>query len=91
MIPKSVSEAWILCAIYKKREPSQNCDFLEHEERGAGSQHRLKDQLEKELEAQPSREMLNGKVKSKEIDFDFVDINSYIVFKNRLEKAITYH
>jgi len=88
MIPKSVSEAWILCAIYKKQAPSRNCDFLEYEKRGSGSQHQLKDRLEKELGMIPDRETLCGKIKTREINFDIVDLGSYVAFKDRLEAVI---
>jgi len=88
MIPKSVSEAWMLCAIYKKRTPSQDCKFLEDETHGPGNRHQLKDQLDNELGEMACREMLCDRIKSGEIDFSLVDLDSYVEFKQRFEAVI---
>lgn len=88
MIPKSVSEAWMLCGLYKQRDSHRDCHFLENKTYGSGDQHQLKDRLETELRKKPDQETLNEKVKSKEINFDLVDLDSYVKFKTRLHEAI---
>lgn len=88
MIPKPVSEAWFLCAIDKKQNPNMNCSSLEEETYGSGNQHQLKNQLENKLAAKPDREILCEKVKSQEINFALVDLESYKKFKNRLHDVI---
>jgi len=47
MIPASVSEAWMLCGLYKKSNPAQDYSYLENVKYGSGGQHQLKDELEK--------------------------------------------
>jgi hypothetical protein len=88
MIPASVSEAWMLCGLYKQRDLQRNCDYLENETYGSGSQHKLKDKLKEELKETPDRETLCEKVRTREINFDLVDLSSYKKFKARLEEVI---
>ena len=88
MIPASVSEAWMLCGLYKQRDSQRNCDDLENKTYGYSIQHQLKDELEKELAEKPDREMLCEKIKTREINFDLVDLKSYKEFRKWLEKAI---
>ena len=88
MIPTSVSEAWMLCGLYKQRDPQQNCRDLENKTFGSGSQHQLKDRLEKELGETPNRETLCEKVRTKEINFDLVDLCCYVKFKEQLFRVI---
>ena len=88
MIPKPVSEAWMLCGLYKQRDPQRNCSELESKSFGTGSQHQLKDKLEEELGEKPNHELLCEKVKSREINFDLADLESYTKFRERLEEVI---
>jgi hypothetical protein len=88
MLAKPVSEAWMLCGLYKRRDSQCNCDDLENETYGSGSQHQLKDKLEEELKETPDRETLCEKVRTREINFDLVDLSSYKKFKARLEEVI---
>lgn len=88
MIPKPVSEAWFLCAIYRKRVPSLNCDNMENTTFGDGNNHQLKGVLEKELKDIPSMELLNEKIQSDEIDFRYINLPSYNAFKHRLEEVV---
>jgi len=46
MIPKSISESWMLCAIYKKLNSGLSYDYLENEKYGSGARHQLKDKLD---------------------------------------------
>ena len=89
MIPASVSEAWMLCGLYKQRNPHHDCHFLETEPYGDGSRHKLKNLLEKELGETPDRETLCKKVKLGEINFSLVNLNCFEEFKDRLEKVIS--
>ena len=88
MLAKPVSEAWMLCGLYKKNNPTQDCSYLENVKYGTGSWHQLKDVLAKELGEDPDRETLCEKVKSGEINFDLVDLESYKKFRERLEEVI---
>lgn len=88
MIPKPVSEAWILCAIYRMENENRNCDELENRTYGSGSQHALKTELESKLNAQAEPSLLNEKVKTGGIHFRFIDVNSFTEFKDHLKKVI---
>lgn len=88
MVPKSVSEAWMLCGLYKQRDPHREYHFLEEEKHGPGSRHQLKDTLKNELGEEPDREMLCDKVRSNEINFSRVDLASYVAFRERFEEVI---
>jgi hypothetical protein len=89
MIPKPVSEAWILCAIYRKENPNRNCNDLENRTHGKGSEHTLKYELEKMLKKMPpTRELLNEKIQSGEINVDDINLPSFNRFKERLTQVL---
>ncbi|MDR1923133.1 MAG: hypothetical protein LBQ66_02070 [Planctomycetaceae bacterium] len=85
MIPKPVSEAWILCAIYRAKNPVRNCDDLENTKHGNQSEHALKIELENELNEQPTRELLNEKITNKEINVQLINLPSFNQFKVMLD------
>lgn len=88
MIPKSISESWILCSIYRKTEQNRNCDDLEDKTFGSGEKHQLKIELKNVLNAEPNRVLLNEKAASGEIHFQHINLKSFEEFKNRLEEVI---
>ena len=54
MIPKPISEAWLLCA--KKDDPYENCKGLEERSGSPKAPNSLKEELERRLGTHPSRE-----------------------------------
>jgi hypothetical protein len=84
MLPKPVSEAWILCAIYRSENLGKNCDYLENQKHGDEIDHALKYELERKLNAQPTRELLNEKIKSNEINHNNINLPSFNQFKEQL-------
>ncbi|MGL4594959.1 MAG: hypothetical protein ACRCUY_09550 [Thermoguttaceae bacterium] len=93
MLAKPISEAWFLCAIYRKREPHPEEKFHSLEDTTFGdvneSKHQLKGELEKVLKEKPTRELLNDKIQNGEIDFQHINLPSFNQFKQRLEKVIS--
>jgi len=89
MIPKPVSEAWILCAIYRKENKDKNCGNLENQKRGSDpNRHASKIELENTLGEQPTREQLNHKIQTGKIDTSCINLDSFNRFKQQLEKVI---
>jgi hypothetical protein len=88
MIPKPISEAWILCAIYRAKNPVQNCDGLENTKHGNQSEHALKIELENELNEQPTRELLNEKIMNQEINIQLINLPSFNQFKEILDSRL---
>jgi hypothetical protein len=88
MLPKPVSEAWILCAVYRNENPNRNCNDLENRKHGNRKEHALKYELEEKLGAQPTRELLNKKILSGEINHNNINLPSFNKFKERLEKIL---
>lgn len=88
MIPKPVSEAWFLCAIYRKKKgPQYNCDYLEDETFGTAKDHQLKGVLEAELGDVPTISLLNQKIACGDIDFQHLNLPSFNHFKKSLNAA----
>jgi hypothetical protein len=88
MLPKPVSEAWILCAIERKKNPGTNRNKLEKQEHGNRSDHALKYTLEQVIGEHPTRELLNEKIQSGEISVDDINLPSFNKFKERLEQVL---
>lgn len=90
MMPKSVSESWILCAIYRRQEPNpvDKYHYLEDTTFGIGSDHQLKGKLAEELGDTPTRELLNEKIQNSEIDFQYINLPSFNSFKERLLEVL---
>jgi hypothetical protein len=82
MLPKPKSEAWLLCAI---KNSYQNCANLENESGNDDSPNSLKEQLEVFA---LSHEEICEKIKNGEIDIGKINMNSFNVFKTRLEEVI---
>lgn len=87
MIPKPKSEAWLLCAA--KTHPYQNCGQLEDRSGNDDSPNSLKAELESRLGEQPTRENLNARLVSKEIDIARIDMPSFKAFRDRLIEVLT--
>ncbi|MDR2172572.1 MAG: hypothetical protein LBP59_20725 [Planctomycetaceae bacterium] len=87
-LPKPVSEAWILCAIYRQNNQARDCSELENRRRGNQEDHALKYELEKQLKAIPERELLNRKIDSGEIDHNNINLPSFNAFKKRLTEVL---
>ncbi len=86
MIPKPVSEAWLVCAL--RTHPYQGCDTLEDRPSSAGSPHSLQRELEQLHGDSPSREELVQMVTDRIIDVDHLDMPSFTAFRSRLEEVI---
>ena len=90
MLPKPVSEAWILCAIYRKENPNRSCNDLEDRKYGTGAEHSLKIELTDLPNINNDRDSLNEKVENLEIHYSFINLNSFNAFKTQFEAAIQY-
>lgn len=86
MIPKPVSEAWLVCAL--KTDPYQGCATLENRPSSEGSRHSLKRELETLHGHSPSREELVRMVTQRIIDFDRLNMPSFTAFRSRLEEVV---
>lgn len=82
MIPKPKSEAWIICSV--KQNPYQGCNALERRSGNDKSPNSLKGELVEILGNLPSRESLCKMVEEGTIDFNKIDMPSFISFKNAL-------
>lgn len=88
MIPKPKSEAWFICAL--KQNPYQHCDTLEETSSGNDrSPNNLKDQLQKILSRDINRELLVDLVKNRTVDFERINMPSFVEFKNDLKDKLT--
>lgn len=86
MMPKPVSEAWLLCAIYRKKNANLDYSYLEDQKYGYRAEHELKYDLEDEIGGVPSRELLTDKIKNGEIQFALINLNSFVEFQERFKK-----
>lgn len=82
MIPKPKSEAWVVCCV--KKNPYQDCKSLEERSGNDKSPNSLKGELAGFLGGPPSRESLCKMVEERTIDFDRIDMESFISFKKAL-------
>ena len=82
MIPKPKSEAWIICSV--KQNPYQDCSALERRSGNDKSPNSLKGELAEILGNLPPRELLCKMVEEGTIDFNRIDMPSFISFKNAL-------
>jgi hypothetical protein len=84
MLPKPVSEAWLLCAIERRNNTNKNCNYLENVEHGNGKDHALKIELENKLGEQPTRKLLNDLIKQFKIRQEDINLPSFEDFRQRL-------
>jgi hypothetical protein len=82
MLPNPKSESWILCAL---KNSYQNCNKLEDESGNDKSPKNLKDQLDV---FDLSHQDICDKIKYNEIDIEKINMNSFNVFKERLEEVL---
>lgn len=88
MIPKPKSEAWLICAL--KENAYQNCNKLEERSGNDDSPNALKKELQKILEDK-SKEYndINIMIKNNDIDINKLNMDSFLSFKENLERLIT--
>jgi hypothetical protein len=89
MLPKPISEAWLLCAIYRKEDRNKNCNKLEERKHGQKKEHALKWELEKKIGEKPNRYNIISKIESDDIDVNNINLPSFIEFKKRLENVLS--
>ena len=82
MLPKPKSEAWLLCAI---KNTYQNCQTLENESGNDDSPNSLKKQLET---FGLSHEEICKKIIENEIDINNINMQSFNIFKDRLNEVL---
>jgi len=85
MVPKPISEAWLLCAL---RERYQHCDRLENESGRRRSANPLKKQLEKHMGEPPSRELMVTKIEEGKLDVRRITMPSMMAFKERRDEVL---
>lgn len=86
MVPKPKSEAWLLCAT--KENPYQHCAALENESGNDNAEFPLKIQLSETLGGNAGTGNLNQLVTARTIDANQIDMPSFNVFKDDLQKAV---
>lgn len=87
MVPKPKSEAWLLCPLRKK--PYQNCEDLENRSGNDDSPNNLKAELEEILSSKDLNYYnLNELIKDEKIDLEEIKMDSFIDFKEKLEKVV---
>ncbi len=85
MIPKPISEAWVICAVKNHYE---GCDKLEDRSGSKNSPNPLKRELKDYLGKLPGREELCQMVLDRKIDIQKIQMQSFKAFKERLEEVI---
>ena len=88
MLPRPVSEAWLLCAIYRQENQNTNCDYLEEIKHGGKSEHALKIQLEEKIGQSITRELLNEYVKTGKITYTNINLPGFNDFQQRLTEIL---
>lgn len=87
MVPKPKSEAWLLCAT--KEEPYQHCAGLEGESGNDDSgRPSLKEQFSASLSGSTDTASLNMLIIEKTIDVFQIDMPSFNIFKEDLERVV---
>ncbi|MEY3760862.1 MAG: hypothetical protein RIR39_2353 [Pseudomonadota bacterium] len=86
MMPKPKSEAWLLCAV--KENPYQHCQKIEEVSGNDKAQRPLKEQLADALQGADSTEQLNDLLRTKKVDVSQINMNSFNVFKDELDKTV---
>ena len=87
MIPRPISEAWLVCAF--KIDPYQHCEQLEDESRSERSPSGLKQQLKEVLGEPASKDALLARFDSGSIDAHRIVMPSFNDFKKRLAEVLT--
>ncbi|WP_035239152.1 hypothetical protein [Desulfobacter vibrioformis] len=82
MVPKPKSEAWIICAV--KNNPYQGCGSLENRSGNDNSPQSLKKEIAEILKGQTSRTQLCELVNNGTIDWNRIEMPSFLAFKNAL-------
>jgi hypothetical protein len=85
MVPKPKSEAWILCAVKKEY---RHCNALEERSGNDRSPSSLKAELESHLGQSVTRDLLCRMITDGLIDCVRINMPSFSVFKDELERAI---
>jgi len=85
MIPKPISEAWLLCAL---RERYQHCDRLEKESGRRHAANPLKKQLEEHLGEPATRFLMVSKIDKGELNLLRITMPSMMAFKERCDEVL---
>ena len=85
MVPRPISEAWLLCAL---RDRYRRCDRLEDESGRRRSANPLKKQIEKHLGEPPTRELMVTKIEQGELDVRRITMPSMMDFKERCDEVL---
>ena len=85
MVPRPISEAWLLCAL---RDRYRRCDRLEDESGRRRSANPLKKQSEKHLGEPPTRELMVTKIEQGELDVRRITMPSMMAFKERCDEVL---
>jgi len=86
MLPKPISEAWLLCALGKK--PYQNCAALEIRSSSPSAKNPIKADLRKKCDGKISRSDLCTLIESGKVDALRINMPSFNAFKSRLIEVI---
>ena len=87
MLPKPISEAWLICALKQKR-PYKNCDALEKRSPSPRARVSLKKELNDVCRGNSSRSNLCTFVEKRQVDACKINMPSFNAFKNRLLEVI---
>ncbi len=87
MLPKPISEAWLLCAL-KEKGPYDNCAALERRSPSPKAKRPLKQELNDVCGGNSSRSNLCALVEQKRVSADNIDMPSFNAFRERLLEVI---
>jgi hypothetical protein len=87
MVPRPKSEAWMLCGLFKGRNAQSSCDWLEEAPGNDAGPNSLKASLAQHLGYDPTAEQQAELVSSGQISPDFIDLPSFIAFREELDRA----
>lgn len=86
MLPKPISEAWLLCAL--KKNPYQNCSTLEKRSSSPDAKKPMKTELSKACNGKASRSALCALIEKGNVDARQINMPSFNAFKSRLIEVI---
>jgi hypothetical protein len=87
MVPRPKSEAWMLCGLLKREDPSRNYNWLEDASGNDASPNSLKASLESYLTYAPTTEQQAELVSGGRINPELIDLPSFTAFSNELDRA----
>jgi hypothetical protein len=87
MLPKPISEAWLLCAL-KRKMPYENCAALERRSSSPKAKAPMKKELKDICNGDSSRSYLCDLFEKGKIEASKIDMPSFNAFRDRLLKVI---